>query len=117
MIAWAAPRLCSAERCSATVSPGRRWCPTHQPCREPAPRTIPHRIARLILRDPSLTNRQLRERLDVSDAQIVDARRIVGIPDPGPGEDLLPWLDRALPAARARAEATCRRIPVEALHG
>src|SRR5690606_4172446 len=110
-------RLCSAERCGALVYGERRWCPTHQPFREPPPRTIVHRIARLILRDPSLSNWQIRERLDVSDAQIVDARRIVGIPDPGPGEDLLPWLDRALPAARALAEATCRRIPVEELHG
>lgn len=112
-----AARLCSAERCGALVYGERRWCPTHQPFREPPPRTIVHRIARLILRDPYLSNWQIRERLDVSDAQIVDARRIVGIPDPGPGEDLLPWLDRALPAARARAEATCRRIPVEELHG
>ena len=112
-----AARLCSAERCGALVYGERRWCPTHQPCREPPPRTIVHRIARLILRDPSLSNWQIRERLDVSDAQIVDARRIVGIPDPGPGEDLLPWLDRALHAAMARAEATCRRIAVEELHG
>lgn len=112
-----AARLCSAERCGALVYGERRWCPTHQPFREPPPRTIVHRLIRLIQQDPTLTNRQLMERLDVYPQQIVEARRITGIPDPGDDASLLPWLDRALPAARARAEATCRRIPVEELHG
>lgn len=103
-------RLCSAQRCGATVSLAERWCPTHRPCREPAPKTIVHRIARLILRDPDLTNDQIEERLGVFPQQIVEARRMVAIRDPGPCEDLLPWLNRALPLARARAAATCRVV-------
>lgn len=107
-------RLCSAERCGALVYGERRWCPTHRPCREPPPRTIVHRLIRLIQQDPTLTNRQLLERLDVYPQQIVEARRITGIPDPGDDASLLPWLDRALERARAAAEATVRHVSLEA---
>lgn len=110
MSAFAFARLCSASGCGATVSPDQRWCPTHRPCREVPPRTIVHRIARLILRDPELTNAAIEERLGVFPQQVVAARKLVGIPDPGQGDDLLPWLERALPLAQARAAATCRRV-------
>lgn len=109
-------RLCSAERCYATVSPDRRWCPTHRPCREPRPRTIVHRIARMLLRDPDLTNQQILERMGCHAEQIVQARRLIHLPEPPQSDSLLPWLERALPAARARAAATCRTVEVTA-HG
>src|SRR5690606_41835301 len=98
-----AARLCSAERCGALVYGERRWCPTHRPCREPPPRTIVHRLIRLIQQDPTLTNRQLMDRLRVYPQQIVQARRITGIPDPGHDAALLPLLHR--PPERARAVA------------
>lgn len=116
MSALALPRLCSAERCGATVSPGRRWCPTHRPCREPGPRTIVHRIARMILSDEEILDSMIEERIGASREQIAQARRLVGIPQPDHLGSLLPWLERALPAARARAAATCRTVEVTA-HG
>lgn len=71
----------------------------------------------MILADPDIYDQAIVERTGASRQQIAQARRMVGIPQPDHSASLLPWLDRALPAARARAEATCRRIPVEALHG
>lgn len=103
-------RLCSAHRCLATVPPGERWCPVHRPCREPVPRTRVHRIARMLMADDGLYDFAIVERTGASREEIARARRLVGIPQPDHSCSLLPWLERALPLAQARAAATCRRV-------
>lgn len=103
---------CSAQGCLSIVRQDRRWCSSHRPTMEAPPRSVVHRIARLLMAEPGLTTEAVVERLDCHRQEVVIARRLTGIQAPQP----LPWmeihdtLDRCLVAARSRAMATVRHV-------
>lgn len=101
---------CSAVGCLSVVRRENRWCRSHRPAMEAPARSIIHRVARMILEDPGLTNRAITERTGAFKQQIVQARRLVGIPEREDYVDMRDDLDRCLVAARSRAMATVRHV-------
>lgn len=106
---------CIVRGCSSLRSRDRRWCPSHRPRIETGPRTLVQRIAAMLLSDPDLETSAIIERTGAIRQDVDRARRLVGVPAPLPADgELSAMLDRAILAARARADATVRHISPEA---